>query len=317
MWIVGIDEAGYGPNLGPFVMSAVACRVPDGQAECDLWQVLAEVVRRHGGKGKDPRVVVDDSKAVYTSRGLAGLERGVLGVFGQEMGASLAELLSRLCPDTHDRDQVAAEAWYTGASPLPGGVEAGKLAEDRARLSAACTGAGLGWLASSVVVCPRRFNALLDRHQSKGVILADAFQRLLLRLGDVVDGEGVRLWVDKQGGRNSYAAQVQHGLRGGAVVVEEERMERSCYRVLGLGQEWRVTFQPRADGEQFCVALASMVSKYVRELLMAEFNAFWQKHVRGLKATAGYPADAGRFFEAIRPAALALGIAEEALWRRK
>ena len=26
-WIVGIDEAGYGPNLGPFVMTAVASRV--------------------------------------------------------------------------------------------------------------------------------------------------------------------------------------------------------------------------------------------------------------------------------------------------
>ena len=23
MWVIGIDEAGYGPNLGPLVMSAV------------------------------------------------------------------------------------------------------------------------------------------------------------------------------------------------------------------------------------------------------------------------------------------------------
>ena len=30
-WIVGLDEAGYGPNLGPFVMSLVAFRVPDAQ----------------------------------------------------------------------------------------------------------------------------------------------------------------------------------------------------------------------------------------------------------------------------------------------
>jgi len=65
------------------------------------------------------------------------------------------------------------------------------------------------------------------------------------------------------------------------------------------------------------VALASMVSKYVRELLMREFNAFWQQHVPGLKPTAGYPGDAARFFAAIRPAAVQLGIPEDVLWRRR
>jgi hypothetical protein len=60
-----------------------------------------------------------------------------------------------------------------------------------------------------------------------------------------------------------------------------------------------------------------MASKYLRELLMLEFNRFWQEHVPGLKPTAGYPGDAARFLGAIRPAAERLGIAETALWRRK
>ena len=60
-----------------------------------------------------------------------------------------------------------------------------------------------------------------------------------------------------------------------------------------------------------------MVSKYVRELLMLEFNQFWQQHVPGLQPTAGYPGDSQRFFQAIRPALQRLGLEKEKVWRRK
>jgi hypothetical protein len=79
-WIVGIDEAGYGPNLGPFVMTATACRVPEALACGNLWDILARAVRRHGSP-LDGRILVDDSKLVYSSaRGLSDLETGVLAV---------------------------------------------------------------------------------------------------------------------------------------------------------------------------------------------------------------------------------------------
>ena len=101
------------------------------------------------------------------------------------------------------------------------------------------------------------------------------------------------------------------------VVAHEEGRARSVYSFLAPGRRMRLTFQPRADAEHLCVALASMVSKYLREALMLEFNRFWQEQVPGLKPTAGYPGDAARFLEAIRPAAERLGVPEAALWRRK
>jgi hypothetical protein len=43
------------------------------------------------------------------------------------------------------------------------------------------------------------------------------------------------------------------------------------------------------------VAVASIVSKLVREHWMAGFNAYWLRRAPGLKPSAGYPVDASRF----------------------
>src|SRR5262245_2242807 len=155
-WIVGIDEAGYGPNLGPFVMSAVACRVPDDRTDADLWQALREVVRRHSDEEDeaDDRFMVDDSKLVY-SNGLGRLERGVLSSLGQ-LGQTVADFIDKLSPDCHP--ELRRECWYTGATAVPLEADPTTCAKDACRF-AACN--GLAWApVRSAVVCTERFNEL-------------------------------------------------------------------------------------------------------------------------------------------------------------
>jgi hypothetical protein len=317
-WIVGVDEAGYGPNLGPFVMSAVSCRLPDALAGADLWQVLKQAVRRQG-EADDGRLLVEDSKVVYAGpRGLLGLEAGALALLaGAPPPASLGQLLDHLCPAAGA--DLGGECWYAGTTPLPLEAPAEHLGAMAERLARAGADAGLAWgCVRSVVVCPARFNAVLDRWGSKAVVLGLVLGELL-RAGHDPDAgtEPVSFFIDKHGGRNNYAATLQEAVPDGMVLAEEEGRERSVYRVVGLRRPVRLTFTPRAEAANLCVALASMVSKYVRELLMREFNAFWLRHVPGLRPTAGYPGDAARFFASIREAARGLGIPEAALWRRK
>ena len=93
-WRVGLDEAGYGPNLGPLVLAATACHVPADAPPC-LWKVLRKAVRKshHVNNG---RLTIDDSKKVNEGKtGLARLEAGVLGVMAlrrERLGTALEYL---------------------------------------------------------------------------------------------------------------------------------------------------------------------------------------------------------------------------------
>ncbi len=312
-WIVGIDEAGYGPNLGPLIMSSVTCRVPQELAGADLWEVLQSAVRRHPSEA-DGRILIEDSKLVYsTTRGLIALETGVLATLtppGNGEPLTLSRYLDWLCP-TH-RDELGGEGWYHGTSALPVQAEPLSFAEARARFKLACSEKQvIRGMARSVIV-------LLEQWGSKGAVLGHGLAELVRCNHEFAAGtEPVHFFVDKHGGRNTYAAMLQEAVPGGMVVAHEEGMDRSVYSVLGFGQEMRLTFQPRADSEHFCVALASMISKYLREVLMHEFNGFWRQHLPDLKPTAGYPGDANRFYAAIRPVVERLGIPEASVWRRK
>jgi len=308
--LVGIDEAGYGPNLGPFVMTAASCRVPSTLTSADLWQVLRPCLRRHT-EPDDGRLLVDDSKQVYLN-GLAALELGALALAGGS-APNLADLLAALGP--HAPTGLTGEAWYDGGTALP---VAAATARCRAWADRLAGHEQVAWQRPrSVLVGTAQFNEITERHSSKGAVLSHCLGLLLRQFLDDTNPEPLVIHIDKHGGRNFYGSMVQDLLETGMVLAGEEGPLRSAYSIVGLARPVTLTFQPRADGEHVAVALASMVSKYVRELLMLEFNRFWERHVPGLKPTAGYPTDARRYYQAILPVARQLGIPESALWRCK
>lgn len=317
-WLVGVDEAGYGPNLGPFVMTAQACRVPEEHADANLWQLLRKVVRRPDWSA-DERLLIADSKAVYTpARGLGELERGVLACLGIELeSASLQHLLKAV--QAHENNGLPSERWYRGLLALPYASEAEPIRDGAKRWQTHCEKHAISWMQPCVViVCAEEFNRVTERFDSKGAVLGEALRSLLDRLFATLDGdESVTIHIDKHGGRNNYAGMLQEAFPDGFVVAGEEGMNRSAYRVLGLGREVQLVFEPKADDRYFNVALASMVSKYVRELLMEEFNAFWCEKVPELAPTAGYPNDAVRFYRAIEPLLSELGMAPHQVWRAR
>jgi ribonuclease HII len=342
-WI-GIDEAGYAPNLGPLVVTATVwesieaveaplsistVRVPRLDPAV-LWRRLAPVVgkmraasaARASGRSAENgrRLYVDDSKKLYSPvRGLGVLERGVLCLLGVEPSPQRTFRSLLEATGAHHGFFCDPSPWFDGCDvALPVAAEVGDVLAMTRRVTQKMARAGLTLRAvHSDVVSPARLNALIAKYDSKGAALAEVTSGLLERAissSDLAADSPALALVDRQGGRKFYRPMLQHTFPDDLVVCVDETPTASWYRLSANGRPLEVCFQ--VGGERHLpVALASMVSKYLRELAMILFNRFWAGHVPDLRPTAGYPLDARRFANAIRAKQRELGIADDLLWR--
>lgn len=318
-FLLGTDEAGYGPNLGPLVVTATAWQVDDGPADADLYSRLAAVVTEEPPKRGDDRLHLADSKSVYSPQaGLSALERGVLAILGaiDSLPDDWNSLWQMLSPAALD-EFSASDCYRAFACRLPLQANGEEVRAAGRRLADGCKSAGVRLLAvRSRAVFPAEFNALTEAHGNKaGALSAVTLLLAAELLRSLPDGPAL-LICDKHGGRNSYAPLLQQHLTEDWVESLREGRDESHYRFGPAERPVEARFCCRA--ERFLpVAVASMVSKYLRELSMRAFNAFWQRHVPMLRPTAGYPVDARRFKQDIAAAQAALAIDDRDLWRMR
>ncbi|MHB9078808.1 MAG: hypothetical protein ACYC3X_15120 [Pirellulaceae bacterium] len=328
-FIIGTDEAGYGPNLGPLVITATMWQVPLTRAVESLPDYLASI-EVAAAEGATP--LLGDSKRLYAAgRGLAALERGVLAALTLIDGeladvTTWRSLFQRLDPECLAK--VANLPWHaTYDCRLPVDAEPLAITSACSQLVDALAAADIRLIGmQSRIVFPAEFNARVSACESKGTALSLWTLELVRQLmGQVAEAPFV-IQCDKHGGRNRYAALLQHLFPDSWIEVREESRLQSVYR-WGLDRSGLCRSDPSAPcvearfvakGERFLPsALASMTAKYVRELAMQAFNAFWAAHMPGLQPTAGYPVDARRFVAEIRPVQQQLHIPDEILWRTR
>ncbi len=122
---------------------------------------------------------------------------------------------------------------------------------------------------------------------------------------------------DKHGGRHYYLQPLSQAFPEAWIDRGPEGPDLSRYTIRDRNRRLELTLMPRADQCDGLVALASIVSKTVRELWMDVFNAYWRGRIPGLRPTAGYPSDAVRFRQAIERIASAEGHDPAHWWRIK
>jgi hypothetical protein len=296
----GIDEAGYGPMLGPLCVGMAVFRVSDwapGDPAPDLWDRLAPAVVRTPKEAAKGGVPVGDSKKLKlsnqsaTRHPLTHLERGVLALLGARDGdppAADADLFTTLGA------RIGDGPWYAGdPGPLPCAGTAGMIRIDAAQVRAAMARAGIELVALRVLVYDEPgFNRMLAEKRSKAAVVEAGLEAHLCAARDAAAGgtDALRVVADRQSGRTRYGGVL--GRVFGSVEPDEESARASRYRVDG---EHGVILHSEAEDAHLPVALASMAAKLVRELAMARFNRYWGARVPELKPTAGYVQDARRW----------------------
>jgi ribonuclease HII len=305
---IGIDENGLGPRLGPLIVTAVVARTTGGGHE--------RAEKRPRGA---MRARLDDSKKLV-GHGDTALGEAWARAIARRMGLpepadpdalvralslDTPEALRAPCPPGHTAQCWSAEGEAFTADE--GLVET--VWRDLGRLESQ----GIGVLrVGCIVTCVRRLNEGIGRGLTRFHVDLHAMERLALDARERA-GSDVVVTCGKVGGFNRYPPAFGP-LNGRLHAVAVEGRKRSEYAVPGLG---RIAFVRDADASHMLVSMASLVGKWVRDLLMARVVRYHREANPDLPDASGYhdPVTT-RFIEASRLARARRNLPDDCFTRK-
>jgi len=299
--LVGIDEAGFGPILGPMIVSSSTFLLPQHLLTANLWQILGKSVGNRRKRLAGRLLVADSKKSYSKQKGIKHLARTVLACLrclGKEP-ATLTELLNLLCPDCLER--LDDYPWYKEAGSY-------RILADSADMAIASTVLGEDLASNGIELLELRsycldvayYNKMVANVKNKARVLFTATSQLIKNAFDNFAGDDLQIIVDRQGGRVRYRRNLQRMFPDMELKILKETAANSSYELQANGKQMRLHFTVGADDRFLPVSLASMVSKYLRELLVYNINRYFVGLHAELKPTAGYWKDGLRFIEDLK-----------------
>ncbi|MFH1228038.1 MAG: hypothetical protein V1701_09085 [Planctomycetota bacterium] len=293
LYFVGIDEAGYGPMLGPLVLSAIIFEVPESfnrrNNAVNLWKILSTTTNMPTQSVKyKSKIPVCDSKKIYQpNKGIGMLERAVLS-FARILPSDPFAGYSDLC--------------------LPLKARIDRIENLSSCLKNELDNKHIRFCEVFIkVVGTEDFNKGVTECGNKSDFLFHIASGILKSICSGYSGKGkLRIAVGKQGGRTYYHSALQSVFSGRTVFMVKETRNTSLYRF--SGDDTEISFLKDGEDRDFCIALASMFGKYTREMEMIRFNRLFIDRFPQVKPTAGYPTDARRFIKDVAPLAKQIGL---------
>lgn len=364
--ILGLDEAGYGPNIGPLVIACSLWRlnlktsqptslkrkksttaIQANRVDRDFDSLVAAIESLCGAllplfrpKPIDRDATffpLGDSKKLYLrDNTFDSLAVGLRFWFDtiQQSFPNLNGLLDKVAPQCHSL--LKQIDWYKDDlnDPESSLIQQANISSFTKPNESVQTAAqthidtiGLSFHGIQArIVDEGSFNEGVERLGNKSNVLSNITLSLATEVLNQAVEKGSRLaedseepifiYCDKHGGRNRYQAPLANAIPEVWFDIQQESGLRSDYRTIYHGHPLHWSFIAKGDS-LFASAVASMMAKYLREMLMNRINHFWKNHIPDIAPTAGYPLDAKRFATAIEPFAARLGYSKNDWWRSR
>lgn len=316
-YVLGIDEAGLSPVVGPLVVSGTLFKTSAADEGANFWRMLEGCVCSRV-KDASGRLVVADSKTLHKKGDLSRLEEAVLSFLysrGDKRISNLAQLLKRINASIEHESYP----WYVPDKlGLPTKVWDNTARRHGRTLREAMRGEEMAFVAAYCEpVLGGQFNRDVARTRNKSTLLWERVARIIYAALKVCGGENLTVCVDKLGGRERYDDLLEDVL--GDLQPDRARMGRdvSVYEYSRNGGRVRILFIKSGEEKALPVALASMFSKYVRELFLIQLNGWFCERLPGLRPTAGYHRDGWRFVNETKSYREENGIPETLLVRSR
>ncbi|MEM7137820.1 MAG: hypothetical protein AAF500_14645 [Myxococcota bacterium] len=305
MLVMGVDENGLGPRLGPLVATSLVLETPHYRRAALCARGLALGLTDSKDAGGFGRMAFTESVALALL-GRTGSVPSTADHLLERLWPAAGSSLRARCPN----DRTAAQCWgIDTALPAFGGDRAEgdalldrlsgrsrlRLVEVRSRL--ACAG-------------------MLNQKRAAGRNKLDvdlAMFEDLIEAAHVDLGQPMTVICGMIGGIRDYASRFSRFDSPRVATLPARRGQRR-YRVRGLGE---VRFEVDADARHLPVSLASIVGKYVREVSMLRIGEFYRQALPDLRLASGYHDPVtSRFIEQTKTSRRRLGISVDCFRRQ-
>jgi ribonuclease HII len=306
MLVMGVDENGLGPRLGPLVATSVALQIPRYARSALCIRGLALGLTDSKETGGFGRMGFTESVALALIKRSAAELPASADAFLNMVSPGSRQRLRACCPDA----PTAGQCW---AIDLPVPAFGGDASYGEELLDRLVGRSSLRIVdVQSRIACAGVLNAKLAAGTNKLAVDLELFEDLI-RAVHARHGSPLLAVCGMIGGLRDYASRLSRFEPQSVQPLAGRRGQRR-YAIDGVGE---VRFEVDADARHLPVALASIVGKYVREICMRRIGEFYQQGNPELKLASGYhdPVTT-RFIDATEPSRRRLGIAPNCFRRR-